>query len=159
VESPTPPENLSPLAMGALAAELLERTCRSAPVAQDPLRLEIVRYLALDLKRQLSALARVAGEDAPVDYLVEAALRCADLATLTACNLSELQARSVPTAATAACLATEAVRALRTPIEAASRGLDGDRAEYVARDVLSAAWRAGLAERQVDEQLEGGVPG
>jgi hypothetical protein len=52
-----------------------------------------------------------------------------------------------------------ALRTLRTPIEAACRGLDGDRAEYVARDVSSAAWRAGLAERLVDEQLEGGEPG
>ena len=120
------------------------------------MQLEVVRYLALDLKRQLSALARAAGEDAPVDYLVEAALRCADLATLAACNLTELPAERVPQAAAAAHLAAGTVQALRSPIEAASRGLDGDRAEYVARDVLNAAWRAGLAARQVDELLEGG---
>lgn len=119
------------------------------------LQLEVVRYLALDLKRQLSALARAAGENAPVDYLVEAALRCADLATLAACNLSELPAERVPRAAAAAHLAAGTVRALRSPLEAASRGLDGDRAEYVARDALGAAWRADLAARQLDERLEG----
>lgn len=127
--------------------------------SRSSLQLEVVRYLALDLKRQLLALARASGEEAPVDYLVEAALSCADLANLAACNLSELPAEGVPPAAAAAHLAAGAVRALRSPIEAASRGLDGDRAEYVARDALSAIWRAGLAARQVDELLEGGKPG
>ncbi len=156
MESPTPPENLSPLVTGALAAESLEQACRLAPESRESLQLEVVRYLALDLKRQLSGLARAAGEDAPVDYLVEAALRCADLATLAACNLTEVPTEGVPRAAAAAHLAVGTVRALRSPIEAASRGLDGDRAEYVARDALSAAWRADLAARQLDELLEGG---
>ena len=80
-----PARKRTPADAGALAAGLLVDAC--GPHAEDSLRLEVVRDLALDLGRRLEVLA---GEDFAGDSLVEAALACADLATLAACNLPAL---------------------------------------------------------------------
>ncbi len=143
----TPPD---PVSAGARAAGLLEEACRSALEATNSLQLEVVRDLALDLRRQLGALAGLAREDAAPDVLAEAALRCADLANLATCNASMLPAERAPRALAAARLAAGAVRDLRSLVEADSGELDGEHLENVLRDVRSAAWRAEFAGRQAD---------
>jgi hypothetical protein len=143
------PELSDPVSAGARAAGLLEEACRSE--AAGSLRLAVVRDLALDIKRELDALARSAGEDASApDLLTEAALRCADLANLAACNVPELPPDAAPRAATAARLAAGAVRDLRSLMETDSRDLNEEHAENLSRDVRSAAWRAEFALRLVD---------
>ncbi|MDP9409197.1 MAG: hypothetical protein M3P70_01640 [Actinomycetota bacterium] len=138
--------NRTPAAAGALAAGLLVESCRTGSV--DSLTLGVVSDLALDLERGLDALASPAGED---DDLVEAALACADLATLAACNLSGLPEDGEPLAAAAVHLAAGAARALVVLVEARAWTLDEDHAENTLRDVRGALWRADLAVRQVTE--------
>jgi hypothetical protein len=97
----------NPAEAGVLAAGLLADACR--PHTEGSLHLEVVRGLALDLGRRLEALA---AENGAADSLVEAALACADLATLAACNLPAIpdDERSIVTAAVH--LAAGATRAL-----------------------------------------------
>jgi hypothetical protein len=142
-----------PVSAGARAAGLLEEACR--PETAGSLRLAVVRDLALDIKWELDALARSAGEDAAPDLLTEAALRCADLANLAACNVPELPPDAAPRAATAARLAAGAVHDLRSLVETDSRDLNDEHAENLSRDVRSAAWRAEFAVRLVDGFLDG----
>jgi hypothetical protein len=151
------PEPSDPVSAGAHAAGLLEEACRSTPGSAGSLRLAVVRDLALDIKRELDALARSAGEEvaAAPDLLTEAALRCADLANLAACNVPELPPDAAPRAATAARLAAGAVHDLRSLIETDSGDLDEEHAENLLRDVRSAAWRAEFAVRLVDGFLDG----
>ncbi len=136
------------ISCGALAAGLLGDACRVAP-HRGCLRLEVVRDLALDIRRQLEALARSIAEDAcAVDSPVEAALLCADLATLAACNARELG----PGAGTTVVhLASGAARALRVLVEAGSQSLGEEHAGNSLRDVRGAGWRVDLAVRQLDE--------
>ncbi len=141
------PEPSSPLSDGARAANLLAEACRST----DAPRFEVVRELALEIGRQLDALAGLAGEEAVPDVLAEAALRCADLANLAACNAPELPPDQAPRAVVAARLAAGAVRDLRPLVEAGSGDLDAEHAGNLVRDVRSAAWRAEFAARLVDE--------
>ena len=148
---PANPEDLSVAAAGALAAGLLEASCRSAP--KDPLRAGVVRELARSLRDELEALVGHAGDAAPADALVEAALRAADVANLAASSLADLSGESAADAVAAAHLAAGAARALVALAEAGASDLDGDRAEYVLKDARSAAWRARFAIRQVDEVL------
>ncbi len=136
-----------PVSAGARAAGLLEDACRSALEPANSLHLEVVRDLALDLRRQLGALAGLAREDAAPDVLAEAALRCADLANLAACNASKLPPEGAPRALAAARLAARAVRELHSLVEADSGDPDGEHMENVLRDVRSAAWRAEFAGR------------
>ena len=138
-----------PVSAGARAAELLEEACRPSEGAEKSLQLEVVRDLALDLRHQLGALTGLAREAAAPDVLAEAALRCADLANLAACNVSKLPPERAPRAFAAARLAAGAVRDLRSLVEADSRELDGEHLENVLRDVRGAAWRAEFAARQV----------
>jgi hypothetical protein len=142
-----PPE---PVSAGVRAAELLEETCLSALESANSLQLEVVRDLAADIRRQLDALAGLAREDAAPDILAEAALRCADLANLAACNASKLPPGRVPRALAAARLAAGAVRDLRSLVEADNGEPDGEHLENVLRDVRSAAWRAEFAGRLAD---------
>jgi hypothetical protein len=145
------PEPSDPVSAGAEAAGLLEEACRSTPEAAGSLQLAVVRGLALDIERELDALARSAGEDAAApDLLTEAALLCADLANLAACNVPELPPDAAPRAAAAARLAAGAVRTLRPLIETGSGNLDREHAANLLRDVRGAAWRAEFAARLVD---------
>jgi hypothetical protein len=102
-----PARKRTPADAGALAAGLLVDACR--PHAENSLRLEVVKDLALDLARRLEILA---GEDFAADSLVEAALACADLATLAACNLPAIPYGERSIATTAVHLASGATRAL-----------------------------------------------
>jgi hypothetical protein len=144
----TPAESVS---AGARAAALLEEACRAG--CANSLQLEVVRDLALDIRRQLGALAGLAREDAAPDILAEAALRCADLATLAACNVAELPPGETARAIEAARLAAGTVRDLGSVVEACGGQQDGEHASNLLRDVQSAAWRAEFAAR-----LVGGEP-
>jgi hypothetical protein len=150
MSAPEPPD---PVSAGARAARLLEEACRSEG-ANSP-QLEVVRDLALDLGRQLGALADLARENDAPDVLTEAALHCADLANLAACNAPELPPAAAPRAATAARLAAGAVRDLRTLVEAEDP--DEEHPANLLRDLRSAAWRAEFATLLVDEP-PGGDP-
>jgi ABC-type hemin transport system ATPase subunit len=138
-----PARKRTPADAGALAAGLLVDACR--PHSEDSLRLEVVRDLALDLGHRLETLA---GEDF-ADSLIEAALACADLATLAACNLPALPDGEKPLAAAAVHLAAGATRALISLVESETGTLDEAHAENTLRDARSASWRADLAVRQL----------
>lgn len=132
------------MAAGALAAELLVGACAS----DDP-RVVTVRDVARDLGLGLSSLS----EAGTSGSLVEAALSCADLATLAACNLSGLSDDARPGAVASTHLAAGTTRALVALVEAefdAGDAGDGAYAENVLRDVRSAGWKADLAVRQLD---------
>jgi hypothetical protein len=139
-----PARKRTPADAGALAAGLLVDACR--PHAESSLRLEVVRDLALDLGHRLETLA---GEDTSTDSLIEAALACADLATLAACNLPALPDGEKPLAAAAVHLAAGTTRALISLVESETGTLDEAHAENTLRDARSASWRADLAVRQL----------
>jgi hypothetical protein len=139
-----PARKRTPADAGALAAGLLADAC--GPHAANSLRLEVVRDLALDLGRRLEVLAT---EDSAADSLVEAALACADLATLAACNVPALPEGDRPHAAAAVYLAAGAARAIITLVEWEAGSLSKIRAEYTLRDARSARWRADLAVEQL----------
>jgi hypothetical protein len=127
---------------------LLEEACRTG--CANSLQLEVVRDLALDIRRQLGTLAGLAREDAAPDILAEAALRCADLANLAACNVAELAPGEAARAIEAARLAAGAVRDLRSVVKAGSGEPTGEHVGNLLRDVRSAAWRAEFAARLLD---------
>ena len=125
---------------GVLAAELLAEACGTG----NGLQAETVRDLAEDLGSGLSSLPNIG----TADSLVEAALACADLATLAACNNAGLGG---PSAVAAAHLAAGATRALAALAEA-EIGAAGDAyAENASGDLRSAVWKADLAVRQLGE--------
>jgi hypothetical protein len=134
----------TPADAGALAAGLLVDACQ--PHSEDSLRLEVVRDLAQDLGSRLEVLA---GEDFAADSLVEAALACADLATLAACNLPAIPDRERSIATAAVHLAAGAARALIPLVESEAETLKEPYAENTLRDARSAGWRADLAVRQI----------
>ena len=135
----------TPAEAGALAAGLLADACR--PHTEGSLRLEVVRDLALDLGRRLEVLAT---EGTAADSLVEAALACADLATLAACNLPALPDGDRHLATATVHLAAGASRALISLVEAEAVTLEESYAENMLRDARSAHWRADLAVSQVE---------
>jgi hypothetical protein len=137
-----------PVSAGIRAAKLLEEACRPTVGSANSLQLEVVRDLAQDIGQQLDVLA---GLDNAPDVLAEAALRCADLANLAACNVSELPSQEAPRAIEAARLAAGAVRDLRSLAEAESGDPDEEHVGNLLRDVRGAAWRAEFAARQVEE--------
>jgi hypothetical protein len=139
-----PDRKRTPAEAGALAAGLLVDAC--GPHAEDSLRLEVVRDLALDLGRRLEVLAKVGFA---ADLLIEAALACADLATLAACNLPALPDGDRPLATAATHLAAGTTRSLVSLVESEAGNLDGSYAENTLRDARSALWRADLAVRQI----------
>jgi hypothetical protein len=134
---------------------LLEEACRSA--GANSLQLEVVSDLALDIGRELDALAGLARENDAPDVLTEAALQCADLANLAACNAPDLPPATAPRAATAARMAAGAVRDLSSLVEAGDP--DEERPANLLRDLRSAAWRAEFAASLVDEAPGGGLSG
>ena len=139
--------NRTPADAGALAAGLLAESCLTDSDGSP--NLDVVRDLALDLERKLDALSRP--EDQQPDSLVEAALACADLATLASCNLSGLPEDGEPLAAAAVHLSAGAARALAVLVEAETGILDEAHAENTRRDARGALWRADLAVRQIEE--------
>ncbi len=139
-----PARKRTPADAGALAAGLLVDACR--PHSEDSLRLEVVKNLALDLGHRLEILA---GEGTSTDSLIEAALACADLATLAACNLPALPDGEKPLAAAATHLAAGTTRALISLVESETGTLDEAHAENTLKDARSAVWRADLAVRQL----------
>jgi hypothetical protein len=139
-----PARKRTPADAGALAAGLLADAC--VPHAENSLHLEVVRDLALDLGCRLEVLA---GEDFASDSLVEAALACADLATLAACNVPALPDGDRPLAAAATHLAAGATRAIITLVESEAGSLSEVHAENTLRDARSARWRADLAVGQI----------
>ena len=150
--------NRTPADAGALAASLLVESCWTT--SNDALRLGVVRDLAMDLERRLDALARSAENPQAPDSLIEAALTCADLATLAACNLSEVPEDDGPLAAAAVQLAAGATRALVVLVEARARILlDETHAENALRDARGALWRVDLAGRQIEEPRKDQAPG
>jgi hypothetical protein len=127
-------------AAGVLAAGLLAEACR----AGNGLPAETVGDLAEDLGNGLSSLLNIGAADS----LVEAALACADLATLAACNVAGLGG---PSSVAAAHLAAGAARALAALAEG-EIGAAGDAyADNASRDLRSAVWKADLAVRQLGE--------
>ena len=134
----------TPADAGALAAGLLVDACQ--PHSEDSLRLEVVRDLAQDLGSRLEVLA---GEDFAADSLVEAALACAGLATLAACNLPAIPDRERSIATAAVHLAAGAARALIPLVESEAGTLKEPYAENTLRDARSTGWRADLAVRQI----------
>jgi len=129
---------------------VLEEACRSA--AANSMQLEVVRDLALDIGRELDALADLARETSAPDVIAEAALHCADLANLAACNAPELPPDTAPRAVTAARLAAGAVRDLRSLVERG--GPDEEHAGNPLRDLRGAAWRAECATLLVDGRAD-----
>lgn len=128
---------------GVLAAGLLVEACGDG----DDLLAVTVRGLAEDLGRGLRPLSGAG----TVDSLVGAALACADLATLAACNVAALPDRGGPSAAAATHLAAGAARALAALGEAEVGDPDEAYAGNALRDLRSAAWKADLAVRQLGE--------
>jgi len=143
-------ETSGPISKGVRAATLLEEACRSAQGSPKVPRMEVVRELALDLRRQLELLSDLAQEDATPDVLTEAALCCADLANLAACNVPDLPPDAATRVTEAARLAAGTVGALAPIVESGSGDLDAGHAENLLRDVRSAGWRATFATRIAD---------
>ena len=143
-------ERSDTLFAGIRAAGLLEEACRSSETA----RIEVVRALALDLGRQLDTLSGL--EEATPDVLAEAAICCADLANLAACNAPDLPPDAARRAAAATRLSAGAVDSLVPMVEAGSGDLHEEHAENLLRDARSAAWRAGFAARLVEGFPEDG---
>jgi len=135
----------TPADVGALAANLLVDACQTDP--ENALRLEVVSSLALDLGRRLETLA---GRGSAADSLIEAALACADLATLAACNLQALSDNDRPLAVAAVHLAAGTTQALIPLIELETATVNETSAENTLRDARSARWRADLAIQQVE---------
>ena len=128
-------------AVGAFAAGLLVEACGDG---NDPLS-GTVRGLGEDLGRAL----RPSSGAGTTDALVGAALACADLATLAACNAATLPNPSPAAAATH--LAAGAARALAALGEAEVGKPENEYPENASRDLRSAGWKADLAVRQLGE--------
>lgn len=133
---------------GVLAANLLAEACR--PGREEDLRLEAVEGLATDLGRRLASLAETA-DDGAFDPAVEAALACADLATLAVCNVPGLPEDGRALGAAATHLAAGATHALVALVEAKTGSPEDSHAENMSRDIRSAGWKADLAVRQLGE--------
>lgn len=131
------------ISTGASAAKVLAGACNLGLEKTSSLQLEVVRDLARDLERQLDGLALAAEKSETPNLLAEAAQKCADLATLAACNAGELDSPRG---------AAEAVRLCSEATESLSRSLaDSEQPDLVQRDARSASWKASLAARQMEE--------
>ncbi len=134
---------------GALAASLLKGACISALGSSDSLQLEVVRDLAEDLKDYFDNLSHTNAEGVETtDLLAEAALRCADLANLAACNVYQFSKEHRPQAVAVVHLASGTVKALNAMVEA-EVSPEIPNTGHLSRDLRSAGWRADLAVRQV----------
>lgn len=153
-----PPETsaLPSVVAGARAAGILEEACRKSLDRPDSLHLGVVRDLAGDIRRQLDALSRRIENDESAESLVDAALACADLATLAACNLTKMPPEEARRTADAVDLAARAANSLADIVGDES---PNDRTDYLTRDARGAKWRADLASRQADELRTSGGAG
>lgn len=152
------PDTHAAVSTGARAAGLLEAAFDRDHKGADDRRMELVRELARDIKDQLEALARLTTPEPPPNLMAEAALRCADLANLAACNLDGLPTPDAARAGAGVHLAAGAVQALRL----LSEGNTGDFSEThpaTLRDTRGAGWRVDLAVRQVEEFLQAAPEG
>ena len=135
---------------GTLAASLLKSACTSALESGSSLQLEVVRDLAEDLESSLEETSETTTQDTSLaDLLAEAALWCADLANLAACNASQLPSEHRPRAVAAVHLASGTVKALNILVEAEAERSEVPNTGTILRDLRSAGWRADLAVRQV----------
>ena len=148
-----------PISAGARAATLLEEACRPEAVSPNAQQTEVVRDLAVDLGRQLETLSGLARTDPTPDVLAEAAICCADLANLAACNAGNLPPEYTPRAVEATRLAAEAVHSMTPLVESGSGELEADHAENLLRDVRSSSWRAQFAVRLVEGPPDEPSPG
>lgn len=133
---------------GVRAAGILEEVCQQGLDVSGSLQREVVRGLAQDIGRQLDTLSKRIASDRSAGPLVDAALACADLATLAACNITAAPPEETRRVADAVRLAAHAADALAG---AAREENPNDRSEYLMRDARGAKWRADLASRQADE--------
>ena len=131
---------------GVLAADLLVEACRTGP--EEGLLLETVSGLASDLGRRLASLAD-APDTGSSDSMIEAALACADLATLAVCNVPGLPEENRALGAAATHLAAGSTHALLALVE--NGNPEDAHAESISRDARSAGWKADLAVRQLGE--------
>ena len=135
---------------GTLAAGLLESACTSALESRGSPQLEVVRDLAGDLKSSPGETDELTTRSvSPLELLAEAALRCADLANLSACNVSQFPEEYRPLVVAAVHLASGTIKALNVLAEAEAGGAGLPTTADVSRDLRSAGWRADLAIRQV----------
>ena len=142
----------SVVAAGAGAAGLVEAAFTQREDQPKDQRMGLVRDLAEDIKDQLESLAHSAASEPSPDLMAEAALRCADLANLAACNLDGLAAEEAARATAGVHLAAGTIRAFRLLAQG-----PGDLSEPGAaalRDLRGAGWRVDLAVRQVEALLE-----
>lgn len=137
---------------GAAAADLLVEACKASLESGESPRLEIVRDLAGDLKSSLQETYQPGKQDVTPDLLAEAALRCADLANLAACNVSHLNEEHKPKATAAVHLAAGTTKALGELAGATAAGLPYS--GNILKDARSAGWRVDLAVRQVKELVK-----
>ncbi|MGB3635859.1 MAG: hypothetical protein WA982_17615 [Rubrobacteraceae bacterium] len=142
-------EDLYVTRSGVLAASILESACISALKSDASLQLEVVRSLANDLKSFLEETSQTNAQGIQTsDLLAEAALRCADLANLAACNVYQLSKEHRSQAVAAVHLASGAVKAINVLAEA-KVSPETPNTGHLLRDLQSAGWRADLAVRQV----------
>ncbi|MGB3681649.1 MAG: hypothetical protein WA990_04105 [Rubrobacteraceae bacterium] len=144
------------MSRGVRAASLLEATFSQALTRDEDRRLELVRDLTRDIKEQLEVLAspatpELSSKPSP-GLIAEAALRCADLANLAACNLDGLPGPEATRAGAGVRLAAETVQALRRLSEERPGTLP-ETHPAVLRDIQGSGWRADLAVRQTDERV------
>ena len=145
-------------ASGRDAAGLLARACRLDLESHASPQLVVVRDLAEDLTSQLDALVHADTGDGEIsDFLAEAALRCADLANLAACSLSDLSGEAAPKAVAAVHLAAGVTRALALLAESEAESSKTLHPDYVKRDARGARWRADITVRQAEEFTNPGV--
>lgn len=161
------PQNIPPgsassgVTAGALAAAALERACRDHTYDRDGrlgLYLDSVEGLARGLGMELTVLSDRIDESPGVGSagaaLVSAALRAADLATLATCALPELPPESAVYLRTAATARLAAASARSLVLEHRALSPSEETTDYVARDLRSVEWRAGLAAQQAEEALQ-----
>lgn len=156
MEEPRETSAISSVAAGINAAGILEEACRTSLEGPGSLHLEAVRGLALDIRRQLEVLSRRMALDNSVDLAVDAALACADLATLAACNMTKMRPEETFRTADAVDLAARAALSLAG---AAEWEIPDNETDYLRRDARGALWRADLASRQADELRKSGEAG
>lgn len=136
---------------GAGAAGILEAAFTQDEGRPTDQRIRLVRDLAKDIKDQLEVLAHSAASKQSPDLMAEAALRCADLANLAACNLDALPAKP-PQAAAGVYLAAGTIKALRLLAQGSGELPESNKAAL--RDLRGAEWRVDLAVQKVEELLE-----
>lgn len=131
----------------------MEEAFSRDPNQPDNRRASLVRDLARDIKDQLEALARSTPPEPSPNLTAEAALRCADLANLAACNLDVLPTPEAVRVGTGVRLASETVQAIQLLSESETNN-SPETHPAALRDIRGSGWRVELAVRQTEEFLE-----